>query len=92
MNQTEVSKFINIFHFFAEKGYFSYSNSLFKEELEKDWNERDLSYNKMLLVTFLRANSSFKKRINSYEDFLKKSIKYLESNEINPLKVLKGII
>ena len=92
MDQKEISILIQTFHFLMSKGFIEAIDQIFFKSINDNWQKNNLDYNKVLIVTFCRANYSYKDKLKYYEDFLEKSINYLIANNEDPNDLLHGII
>lgn len=92
MNQKEVGEFIKTFHFLQRFDCLSAIDEMFLKLIKEDWSKESFTTNKMLIVTFCRANSKIRKRLKYYQPFLDKSINYCNENSFDPNKILKGIL
>ncbi len=87
-----MAEFIQTFDFLARFDCIPAIDQMFLKLINDDWSTESIDTNKHLIVCFLRANGGHAVGLEYYDEFLSKSIKYLESHNIDPLKLLKGII
>lgn len=92
MKQQLVQEFIPTFHFLQRFDCLEAIDQILLKLINEDWSTESVETNKILIVTFCRSNFNIRKKLEYYDDFLNKSIKYLESNQIQPISILKGII
>lgn len=84
--------FISTFMFLQRFNCIEAIDAMFNKMINEDWSKESLETNKQLIITFLRSNFIIKEKILNYSKFLEKSVKYLESNNIDPKSILHGII
>ena len=92
MDDRTLKDFMSTFIFLQKFNCFEAIDAMFGKMLKEDWSTESLATNKILIVTFLRTNCQFKEKISNYKDFLSKSVKYLESYNIEPKSLLHGLI
>lgn len=92
MDSKTLRSFIETFHFLQNFNCLEAIDQMFLKLIKADWDTESLETNKMLIVTFLRTNHMIRDRLSNYQEFLKKSKKYLQDNNIEPKDLLHGII
>ena len=92
MNDEHLEEFMSTFIFLQRFDCIAAIDAMFKKMIKEDWNQESLETNKMLILCFLRINTTFKSKITHYKEFRDKSVKYLIDNNIDPKKLLHGII
>lgn len=92
MNDNTISEFMKTFDFLMRFDCFEAIDQMFLKLINADWSTESFQDNKTLIVTFLRYNARVKSKLKYYNDFLEKSIKYLEENNYPPKNLLHGII
>lgn len=92
MRDLTLSRFIETFQFLRQFNCLEAIDCMFKKLIDENWENESVETNKLLIVCFCRANSSYRKELKYYESFLEKSIKYLKEKGFDPKKVLSGIV
>lgn len=92
MDQKEVIEFLQTFKFLQRFGCFEAIDEMFIKLINEDWSKESFNTNKQLIVNFTRSNCLVREKLKYYEPFLTKSIEYLNENNYDPMKLLKGII
>ena len=92
MDQKLIVEFISTFRFLANFDCFPAIEEMFQKLIEADWSTETIDTNKHLIVTFCRGNCKWKGKLQNYEEFVDKSVEYLEEHGIKPESLLKGII
>ena len=92
ITDTVISEFMQMFHFNRRADCLKATEAYFEKMIIEDWSKESLSDNKMLIVLYTRSNCQWRDQISNYDAFVDKAVKYLEDNNIEPQKILKGII